>query len=119
MTGLYTYCNFASVGEDKLAGDVYIKSINTLTSYLAIFQVQTPAPTQVPAFIQAPTFTSGQPDMYTEENLQKATRLALKLLVKGQEYRKANSILQNMALKAWNSNLYYGSSHMEYYYFCQ
>ena len=93
-------------GEDELAGDAPeapTKGSSTPTS----------APAQVPTSAPGPT------GMYTDVDLQRATRLALESFVKGQEHGWANSAPRNRAFKARNPDLYYGSSHMECYYFCQ
>ena len=73
------------------------------------------APT--PAFASAP----GPPGRYTNEDLQKATKLALELFVKGQKYGQlqANFAIYEQPLKAWFFDLYYGNSHLDCYCFCQ
>ena len=84
-----------------------------------------PIPTPAVSCILTPTpapalaFVPGPPERYTDENLQKAIKLALELFVKGQKHGQANSAPRNRALKARNPDLYYRSSHMECYYFCQ
>lgn len=114
MARLQTRYNLALVGEDKFAEDVTTKDSNTPTLSLAISCPQTPASAQVPIF--APSL----PGMYTNINLQKATRLALELFIKGQEYGQfqANSPSFNCLFKARNPKLYYDSTPIEYYYFC-
>ena len=79
-----------------------------------------PAPAQALAPTLAPTPASvpGPPGRYTDENLQRATKLALKSFVKGQKHGPANFAPRDRAFKAQNPNLYYTSSHMECYYFC-
>ena len=59
--------------------------------------------------------------MCTDVDLQRATRLALESFVKGQEHGQlqANSAPRDRPLKARNPDLYYGSSHIERYYFCR
>ena len=85
----------------------------------AVSCAPTPAPTQ--ALTSAPALASvpGLPGRYTDEDLQKATKLVLESFVKGQEHGQANSATGNRALKARNPDLYYRSSHIECYYFCR
>ena len=70
--------------------------------------VPTPAVSRAPT--PAPASVPGPPGRYTDEDLQRATKLALELFVKGQEHGQANSAPRDKALKARNSDLYYGSS---------
>ena len=79
-------------GEDELARDAPgapTKGSNTLIPSPAISSTQTPAPAQTPALAQtpapaqAPAPTPGPPGMYTDVDLQRATRLALESFVKG------------------------------------
>lgn len=85
MAGLCTCYNSALVREDEFAGDVSNKGSNTYTFFLA----QTSAPPQVSALAQDLASTqaiapaSSLPDMYTNINLQRTTKLALILFVKG------------------------------------
>ena len=81
MAGLYTRCNFSLGGKDKLA-KAFIKRNSTP----AVFRAPTPVPAQAPAPTLAPTSASGPPGRYTDEDLQRATKLALELFVKGQEH---------------------------------
>lgn len=60
----------------------------------------------------------GPSDIYTNVNLQKAIKLALKLFVKGQKYNQANPTSWNKTFKIWNPNFYYESLQIESYYFC-
>lgn len=57
--------------------------------------------------------------MYTDLDLQKTTKLALELFVKGQEHDQTNFAPWEKVFKAYNRNLYYESLYMEYHYFCQ
>lgn len=118
MIGLYIYCNPTPVGEDELAKDVFIKDNNTLILSPTIFWAQTSALIQVPAPSQNSALILGPLGMFTNVDLQRATKLALKLFVNGQEYGKANSASWDRAFKARNSDLYYDSSNIECYYFC-
>ena len=56
-----------------------------------------------------------------DENLQKATKLALELFVKGQKYGQlqASSTPCKQPLKAWFPDLYYRNSHLDCYHFSQ
>ena len=55
------------------------KLISTVSRTPTLIPAQAPALTPVPA----PAFVLGQPERYTHEDLQRATKLALKLFVKG------------------------------------
>lgn len=90
MTDLRIYRNSTPVKEDKFAKSIPTKDSNTFTSSLAIFWAQTLAFTQASTPAWAFVFTPGLPSMYTDINLQKTTRLALKLFIKDQEYDKTN-----------------------------
>ena len=46
----------------------------------------TPKPTPAVAYTPAPTSVLGPPERYTDEDLQRATKLALESFVKGQEH---------------------------------
>lgn len=109
MAGLRTCRNSAPVGKNELIGRVFTEGSNIFTPTPAIFCALTPA--------FAPTL--GPPGMYTDMNLQKAIRLALKLFVKGQKHGQANFAPQDRFFKARNPDLYYRSLYMECYYFCQ
>lgn len=99
MAGLYIYYNLVFIGKDELVGKVFTKNSNTLILSPNIFQAQIFAPTQASAPTQAPAPTSGLPNMCTNVDLQKTTRLALELFFKGQKYGKTNSATQDRALK--------------------
>ena len=81
------------------------------------------APAQAPALTPALAFASvsGQPERYTDKDLQRATKLALELFVKGQEHGQlqANSASRKQPLKARFPDLYYRNSHLDCYRFCQ
>lgn len=76
-------------------------------------------PTSTSTLSQAFTSTLGLPDGYTNKNLQKTTKLVLKLFIWGQEHGQiqVNFALQDRPLKAKNFNLYYKHLYIEYYYF--
>ena len=93
MAGPRTSCsprsNSLPTGKEKLIGgalEAPIEGSNISTATLAT----SPAP--------APT--SGPPGLYTDVNLQRATKVALKLFVKGQEHSQANFAFRNRAFKA-------------------
>lgn len=113
MAGPRTWRNPSPVGKDKLTGKTPSKSSDTPTSTSIISCASISAPTQNPA--PAPS----QLGMYTNVDLQRATKLALELFVKGQKHGQANFALRKKVFKAHNSNLYYGSLHIECYYFCR
>ena len=77
------------------------------------------APAQ--AFTPAPASTLGPPGRYTDNNLQRTTKLALKLFVKCQEHSQlqANFAPCKQPLKARFPDLYYRNSQLDCYCFCQ
>ena len=83
----------------------------------AVSCIPTSAPAQAPA--PAPAFVLGLLARYTDKDLQKANKLALKLFIKGQKHGQANSAPRDRAFKARKPEHYYKSLHMEYYYFCR
>ena len=87
----------------------------------AISCASNPAPAQAPASTPAFASALGPPERYTDKDLQKATKLTLKLFVKGQEHGQlqANSAPCEQPLKSWFPDLYYGNSHLDCYCFCQ
>ena len=99
----------------------------TSESISAVSHTPTPAPAQIPALAHAPTPTPapasapGLPGRYTDEDLQRVTKLALELFVKGQEHGQlqANSAPCEQPLKARFPDLYYRNSHLDCYRFCQ
>lgn len=111
MAGLYICRNPALIEEDKLVESIPTKGSNIPTLFLANFCAQ------IPAFAQALTPALGLLSRYTNVDLQKATKLALKLFVKGQEHGIANSTFWKKAAKAQNLDFYYSSSHIKCYYF--
>ena len=60
------------------------------------------APTAAPAQAPAPASAPGPPGRYTDEDLQRATKLALESFVKGQEHGQlqASSVSREQPLKA-------------------
>ena len=116
MAGPRTRRNPPLGGEDELAG-APTEGNSTPSPSPVVSQAQTPAPAQAPA----PTPAPGPPGRYTDEDLQRATKLALESFVKGQEHGQleANSALREQPLKARFSDLYYGNSHLDCYRFCQ
>ena len=79
----------------------------------------TPEPTPAVSRTPAPASVPGPPGRYTDEDLQRATKLAIESFVKGQEHGQlqASTAPRDRPLKARNPDLYYESSHMECYYF--
>ena len=114
MAGPYTCCGYWSnllpTGKDELAKDAPrapTKSSDIRTRIFAVSRASTPA------------LTPGSSDRYTDEDLQRATKLALESFAKSHKYGQANSALRERAFKACNPDLYYESSHMECSYFCR
>ena len=81
MAGPRTRRNSPLGGKDELAG-----VLTERNSTLAVFHAPTPAPAQALAPAPAPASVSGPPERYTNKDLKRATKLALKLFVKGQEH---------------------------------
>ena len=83
--------------------------------------VPTPAVSRTPTLAPAPASVPGPLGRYTDEDLQRAIKLALESFVKGQEHGQlqANSAPREQPLKARFSNLYYENSHLDCYRFCQ
>ena len=79
MASLRTYRNPFFCGKDKLA-----KAPTKEDSILAISHAPILALAQ--AFASAPASTLGPPERYIDKDLQKATKLALKLFVKDQKH---------------------------------
>ena len=107
-------------GEDELAGGppgAPTKGSNTPTPSPPVSRAQTST--------NAPTPTAAPPrGIYTNADLQKATKLALNSFIQGQTHAQGSaSTAQDKAsdrpLKARNLDLYYGSLHMECYHFCR
>ena len=116
MAGPRTRRNPPLGGEDELAG-APTEGNSTPSPSPVVSQAQTPAPAQAPA----PTPAPGPPGRYTDEDLQRATKLALESFVKGQEHGQlpANSAPREQSLKARFPDLYYANSHLDCYRFCQ
>lgn len=78
-------CNFLSANKDKLAKDaqkISTKSSSISTASFAAFRAL------ILAFIPIPAPISSLPYWFTDGDLQKATKLALELSVRGQEHGK-------------------------------
>ena len=117
MAGPRTRRNPPLGGKDELAG-----APTEGNSTPAVSHTPTPAPAQALALTPAPAPASvpGPLGRYTDEDLQRATKLALELFVKGQEHGQlqASTAPRNCPLKARNPDLYYKSLHIKCYYFC-
>ena len=116
MAGPRTRRNPPLGGKDELAG-----APTEGNSTLAVSRAPNPAPAQAPAPTSAPASTPGPPGRYTDKDLQRATKLALKSFVKSQEHGQlqANSAPCEQPFKARFSDLYYRNSHLDCYWFCQ
>ena len=68
------------------ASKILINDSGTPNFTSAISHMQTLAPTQV--LTPIPTFALSPLARYIDENLQKATKLAIKLFIKGQKYNQ-------------------------------
>ena len=103
MAGLHIRCNAS--GTPNL--------ISTVFCALTLAPAQTFALGTIPALSPL--------ERYTNKDLQRASKLALKLFVKGQEYNQlqANFIPQKQLLKVWFPNLYYKNLYLNCYCFCQ
>lgn len=58
-------------------------------------------------------------DKYTDEDLQRITKLCMDSLLQGQGQSQANQKPQERPFKARFPDLYFGKSHMDCYHFCQ
>ena len=76
MTGSHTRCNPSTGSKDELVSGAPIDNSGT----------PKPTPTVFYPLTLAPASASDPPGRYTNKDLQKATKLALKLFVKGQEH---------------------------------
>ena len=116
MAGLRTRRNPPLGGKNEFAG-----APNKRNSTPVVFCAPIPAPAQAPASTSAPASAPGLLGRYMDKNLQRATKLALELFVKGQGHGQlqANAAPHEQPLKAWFPNLYYGNSHLDCYCFCQ
>ena len=107
------------------AGGASIDDSGTPVSTPAIICALTPAPAQTHAPAQAlapaPTSVPGPSGRYMDEELQRATKLAIELFVKGQEHGQlqVSTAPRDRPFKARNPDFYYGGSHMECFYFCR
>ena len=99
-------CTYRNTGRDPTNDSGTLVSTSTVSCILT------------PALVFASI--SGPPGKYTDKDLQRATKLALELFVKGQEHGQlqTNSAFCKQPLKAWFSNLYYGNSYLDCYHFC-
>lgn len=112
MAGPYNCHNPTLVADDKLVGSVSTKGSNTCISSPAMFQAQ------IPTLAQALAPTPGLQDMYTNIDLQRASKLALTFFVKGQNNGKAKLAFLHKGRMSQNANIYYRSCYMKCYYFC-
>ena len=116
MASLHTRCNLPFNGKDKLA-----EAFTERNSIPAVCRALTLAPAQALAPTPALASTLDPPERYIDEDLLTATKLALKLFIKGQEHGQlqANFTPREQSLKAWFSELNYGNFHLDCYRFCQ
>ena len=103
------YQNLLVGGKDKIVGAAPTKSDNTLIS--AISFVCTPAPVLAPNLAE-------QVFKYTNDDLQKATKLALELFYQRQQHQPLLKP-QKRPLKAWFSDFCKGKLQMNCYHFLQ
>lgn len=120
MAGPCTCHNSPPTSDNELAINALkapTKSSGTPTPTRAVSCVPTLAPAQVFAPAQALAPVPDPPGSYTDEDLQRATKLAVNLYNKGQEHGQlqANSAPQERPLKVWFPDLYYGNLHLDYY----
>ena len=122
MVGFYNRYN---------VGGAAINDSNTSVPTLIVSCGPTPTPavnlilikafTPIQASTLVPTSAPSLLGKYTNKNLQKTTKFALKSIVKGQEYSQLqkNSTTYKQSLKIWLFNLYYRNLHLDCYCFCQ
>ena len=99
MAGPRTRRNPPLGGEDELAG---APTEGNSTPSPSPVVSQAPAPAQASAPTLAPASAPGPPGRYTDEDLQRATKLALESFVKGQEHGQlqASSVPREQPQKA-------------------
>ena len=85
MGGLHTCRNPFFDGKNKLIG-AFIKRNSIFLLFLVIFRAPTPALAKTPALIAISTSVLGLLKRYIDKNLQKTTKLALKLCIKSLKY---------------------------------
>lgn len=117
MAKPWTRCNFTFVSKDELTGDIleaHTRNSGIFTLISIVFCAFTLA------LAQTPTLIPGLSSIYLNLNLQKATKLALELFIKSQEYEQLQASIGscNCSFKSLNPNLYYKSLNIECYYFC-
>lgn len=84
MTKSRTCCNLTSICKDKFAKNAlkaFIKGSNTLTSILAISCTSISILTKALAMVLTFVLILGSLGLYTDVDLQKAIKLALKLFI--------------------------------------
>ena len=82
MAGPQTYHKLAPVDKDELAKNISTKGSSTPTLTPVVFCAPILAPPQVFALAQGSTSTLGLSGRYTDEDLQKVTKLALEFFIK-------------------------------------
>lgn len=92
MARLYTCYNSALINKERLAE-------NTLRASIKGNSTSTPTSAAFCTPIYAPTSVPNLPDIYINIDLQRTTRLALKLFIKSQEQDQANSASQDGLFK--------------------
>ena len=115
------YGNPPPIGEDELAG---VAPVAALTNDSGTFS-HTPAVSYIPTFAPAPPLAPAElVAKYTNADLQRATKLVLKLFGEGQQQAQIQMAPpalepQERPLKPWFPDLYYSNSHIDCYRFCQ
>ena len=113
--------NFLPVGKDEFTGAapraVPTNDSGTLTLTPVVLGAPTPAPVPPPALAKLVA-------KYTDADLQRATKLAIKLFVQDQQQAQSQAAPpapkpRERPLKAWFPDLYYDNLHMDCYRFCQ
>lgn len=89
MIGPSTCYNLAFTNKDKLARAVFNKGNSTSISTFAVSW----------DFTSIFTSALALPNIYTNINPQKISKLVLKLFIKGQKYIQVNFVLWNRAFK--------------------
>ena len=125
MVELYTRRNIGEISIDDSSTPILTPTVSCAFS---LTSTQTPVLTK--AFIPAYAFASnlalasasvlGSLGRYTDKDLQRTTKFALELFVKGQEHSQlqANSASCKQPLKARVFNLYYVNLYLNCYFFC-
>ena len=89
MAGSHTRCNDGKAPTDNNNSPVPIPAVScapTAAPAQTLVPAEAPTSAQAPASTPAPASVPGPPGRYTDEDLQRATKLVLESFIKGQEH---------------------------------